>query len=66
MHASPAADRPTDLVEDPKSVSIRVRTAAAGLAYILTNEISRVFLEGSTAAAAGGSALTLTGLFEAY
>jgi len=32
----------------------------------LTNEISRVFLEGSTAAAAGGSALTLTGLFEAY
>ncbi len=36
MHASPAADRPTDPVEDPKSVSIRVRTAAAGLAYILT------------------------------
>jgi len=32
----------------------------------LSNEISRVFLEGSTAAAAGGSALTLTGLFEAY
>ncbi len=39
MHASPAADRPTDPVEDPKSVSIRVRTAAAGLAYILTVSI---------------------------
>jgi hypothetical protein len=34
--ASPAADRPTDPVEDPRSVSIWVRTAAPGLAFILT------------------------------
>ena len=37
--ASPAADRPTDPVEDPRSVSIWVRTAAPGLAFILTVSI---------------------------
>jgi len=33
---SPAADRTTDPVEDPKSVRGRVRTTAAGLTHILT------------------------------
>ena len=34
--ASPAADRATDPVEDPRSVIFWVRTAAAGLVFILT------------------------------
>ena len=38
-------------------------TGFRGCYIDLSNEISRVFLEGSTAAAAGGSALTLTGPF---
>ena len=33
---SPAADRPTNPVKDPKSVRAWVRTTAAGLTYILT------------------------------
>ncbi len=54
--------------EVTQSVFVCVQACGRGpvRSRALTNEISRVFLEGSTAAAAGGSALTLTGLFEAY
>ena len=38
VHTRPAADRTTDLAQDPKSVGRRARTTAAGLTYIFPVE----------------------------
>ncbi len=48
-------------VHDPRSIELRGQWPDAEVTS--SNEISRVFLEGSTAAAAGGSALTESGPF---